>query len=73
MTFTRSTFTSVFKQGTRNEKSRDCKLQSFFMNPWHTPLPRTVAVALFLFTPRDYLAARQKVLAHWLSFKKASF
>lgn len=26
MTFTRSTFTSVFKQGTRCEKSRDCNL-----------------------------------------------
>lgn len=45
------------------------RLQSVLKNPWHTPLPRTVAVALFLFTPHDYLAARQKVLAHWLPFK----
>lgn len=63
MIFTISTFTSVLN------KAQECEienLQSVLKYPWHTPLPRTVAVALFLFTPRDYLAARQIVLAHWV-------
>lgn len=68
MTFTTSTFASVLNKAQECENE---KLQYVLKYPWHTPLPLTVAVALFLFTPRDYLAARQIVLAHWLSILKA--